>query len=151
MMFTSLPLTVQARHFADGLHLRLLYHQLVLCVPAALHVWESVDLWIGDVHVDVFASGALVQVACHATVVLGNGSGRSAVETDAGHGTLVVEGLLGIIEVDVVATGPPVQVVVSLGGNDVCAPVVVHGGGRILACPQIEIGDGIGLVGTRLV
>ena len=66
-------------------------------------------------HEDVVAAGAFVQVIGVATVVSADGATGGGIEPDVSHGTTVVEGILRIINVDVISPGVAVEVALDAG------------------------------------
>lgn len=79
----------------------------------------------GEVHVDIVASGAAVEViAVGVVAVLSHGSALGVVESDSCHRAVVVENVLGVVEVDVVAAGAVVEVAGAFSRREVvCASV----------------------------
>ena len=96
-------------------------------------------------HVDELAAGVAVEVVARGAAVLSHSAACVAVEIDVGDPTARREGILGIIEKDVVAVRTIVEVVVARRGRKVVGASVVEdgfGAGGIFASFEIESGDG---------
>lgn len=137
-------------------------HRPVLGTPCVILIVVAVEQHaVGCMQIDIAAAGAAVQVAAAVVIaVAAHSPGLGIVEPDAGNRITIVEGLLRVEEVDFVTAGIIVQValvfdeiIIIFTLNRIVGAAVldlrVAAGGT--AALDVEAGDGVILVGTRLV